>query len=1736
MLASAFAVGAPSVLPKAAAANANLFVSAENAQFQNYFTGPQVIEVVVIDSDIKDTNVGKGEPDVTVNGNKLRMIQATDGNWYGYFADRDSAEKADSIQAAMGTTGYGVGLDFGSFCSASTAENWIGFTLTQTQGVAIPITGQTVKANTDGNIAGGTITTDCSHVYGGVGAIITGSGVVREAKTPNSVITPKAQIGLNYTGSSFAGKWPFIQLYTFNPTGNVIVQYNKGGGIQSTTLKFDTSDQFAKLEFDRSVYPQGAQVQSTMTDVQLNIDPTDEDSWTFSTTPTAPSIYYNIFNEDGTYHVNSAGDGAISTELYGNLTKLMFDHNGVLKMDPAAQTTSVIQIQQNADNILIGGVIPGANLQNIGNQPVTFTETAPNTGVFGTYDENDKSVLTVDNTVANRGKSATFDFNQKKQSVVVGFGSATVDIQPTDAEWNSGEKIPITVVDSDANKNSRGDEDLKLKDPNVSLIPSLRIGTPFTLGIKNTEVQTPNANGIVSLEALYLDNFTASGVTNDFTTLKSQIHVHNTFTTGYGATAKVQKYSDRALVTPNNATNASVTALILDTGATAQDLQKSIFDPRVTSTTKFHGFNLVNVDVRGISSNINKVTVALANTTNTFGLIRNSNNNANNYEIVNGGSTMATLVTDVSPQSLNLMNTTFSATLYPLLFDDQGPNSMGGGPTLNKIGYVLNFTRVNVDSTITAPVVVDLFSYGYKNDGVAKADRINNAIYRIEVEETGDNTSTFAGTLEYVMLNQLNILDKQTYLNQRTISNQVKFVVNENLDAQEAPRVNYNDLGSDGVVTQVSDQQDAPTHSGVASFDKPTYKKADTVVVTVDDQDLNTSPGLIDIYTVVTTPTTDPAYGQIGKENLPRLSNNDPLGSLLYITFDDQKWIPPTVGSACDIALVNAGVNRGLDDAGFTLVETGSATGIFTGTFEVPASVCALKTNNALTAPAPAMGLNMEVKYNDFRDASGQITRVGDAAGIRANTGSVSLDRTVYPLPWGSVADFITPTDDTEPNGRSIFPVHLTAITDKTNPGNGLIGDATTGKTLAAGKLTVHIQVNDPDYDTSASGEDKIAENTTSTTGITNRGPVKVSVSRGSSSVILAYAGGDTSVNGVIDVIGTDQANNATYTAIRQIGPITETTPSSGIFEFPMTIEYTDGPASSLCPTTIEYDSLTKPGTRSADLHSRFDTSALATSKYCILQGDIITVEYTDPTDASGKVNTVTDSATFDLRNGALQSDKSVYIIGSDMILTLIEPDFDLDNQNAETYDLDLIEWDSDAATITLGNLGGAANVASFDAEPSDFRETGDSTGIFQSVVKIPEQLNSKKLNRGEEVVLEYTDWGPSGADYVGQENEKVNLTIFTSNFGATVELDQKVYTWTDKVYITVVAPDHNFDSNLIDTIGTSNKDPLKVATRAAKLDKYQLTETGTDTGIFTGEVILVGFDHDANGAVQNGGKPSFNLSATGNGPTGGYLGASNSDGVSVSYEFSEDETVVGSALVRWNIGEVSWLEASYPASGTGVVRVVDPDMNLNPEAVDNFDVNVWSDSDAGGIDLTVTETNEATGIFEGTVFFTTTDDSSGHRLRVAEGDTVTAEYKDNTLPDPYTVSDELDITATSFIGTVVPPLERAPASNPRVVDAFGNTLDSVSVDQQVQITADLTNGQDREQPFAYLVQVQDDNGVTVSLAWITGSLSAGQSFSPALSWVPSTSGQYTATVFVWESVDNPTALSPPESVDITVS
>ena len=526
-----------------------------------------------------------------------------------------------------------------------------------------------------------------------------------------------------------------------------------------------------------------------------------------------------------------------------------------------------------------------------------------------------------------------------------------------------------------------------------------------------------------------------------------------------------------------------------------------------------------------------------------------------------------------------------------------------------------------------------------------------------------------------------------------------------------------------------------------------------------------------------------------------------------------------------------------------------------------------------------------------------------------------------------------------------------------------------------------------------------------------------------------------------------------------------------------------------------------------------------------IQQGDIITLTYMDLTDASGSPNNATDSATFDLRTATLQTDKSEYVIGQDALITLIEPDLNRDSDSIDTIPLTDINWDSDAYDGSI-----EAGKADFGPVPSNLRETGTNTGIFQVSITIPDAIDDP-LERGEDITLTYNDQGPSGAKFVGDDDTDVEVFIATSNFGATLDLDQRVYTWTDKVFITIVASDYNFDSNEIDEVGNENNGEINISTREGTSKNYRLVETGPDTGVFSGTITLSGFADNKVGLNSQGTVPKeFG------GPTNGFIGANNEDGISVSFDYSPGEPpLVASAEIRWNVGEVQWLEPSYASTDSGTVRVIDPDMNFNPDAVDNIEVVVYSDTFRGGIKLTVTETNDSTGIFEGTVKFDPNRAPQGHRLHVTEGDIVTAIYEDKTLPKPDGKGDSQDITATTLIGDIVPPLERAPVSNPRIVDAFDNEITTVSAGQQIQIAADITSGQDKDQDLVYIVQIQDGDGVTVNLSWFSGSLGAGKTISPSQSWTPSETGSYTASIFVWESLDNPTALSPQVSLQIDV-
>ena len=73
---------------------------------------------------------------------------------------------------------------------------------------------------------------------------------------------------------------------------------------------------------------------------------------------------------------------------------------------------------------------------------------------------------------------------------------------------------------------------------------------------------------------------------------------------------------------------------------------------------------------------------------------------------------------------------------------------------------------INVSNTPALVTVIDIFSFGQSAASdieSAATTRNANAIYRMLLEETGDNTAMYTGSIEYTALNQLNVGNPETY-------------------------------------------------------------------------------------------------------------------------------------------------------------------------------------------------------------------------------------------------------------------------------------------------------------------------------------------------------------------------------------------------------------------------------------------------------------------------------------------------------------------------------------------------------------------------------------------------------------------------------------------------------------------------------------------------------------------------------------------------------------------------------------------------------------------------------------------------------------------------------------------------------------------------------------------------------------------------------------------------------------
>ena len=1517
-----------------------------------YIQGGAVLEIVVNDPAVSSTSedIANG-PVVTIGGVEHNLNQAANGKWYVYAVDESVSKLLDADGDGME---YGTQCTTGLGISTGIIESGTG---TGTANI-LPDASYNVWAEIN-NIAGTTATAagSCLNANNAVASTDDTAGTTARPLLSDAILQNAPSLS-NHNGE--LGNSTTVDL---GQRGHSLNASGYGSWPYILSFEFDT-DNLVEYGSDNINVEFG---NNDNTAISLsNNSPSDSTHLHLSITDPALNIdpttadkwIFNLHSPDSSDHQlffasNHTDTAAGNTAIsLAEMGDMGFSGNGRLANSTASAKT-----------IISGG------------SEVLMTESGANTAVFESWAVNGTSqIKTIPQAVAD--KKVVFTYGGDSADMIITYNNADLSVDAGSGDWLAGETATVTVTDPDLNKFPGKQETLSIGDP-LSVIPTIKMGSPLTLanstGNDNLKSGTANENSGVEVGSGTGTPLYTLAIYNTTDNSERLRIIHSAFESG-------AKYTGGSAQT-NTWINVT----------TAHDSNALINLP---------GTTVLNYDVSGPAGDLSstKVEVYLtssgSNTTNNAGgklSLVTSGNARSGVVDLDDGSTKFILSTDVATGQTGLNDGLANTNDVSVAFKITHP-----------VGTFLNTTH---DYAIAA----DFCNFDQDN-----GSNVHNCIYRIEAEETGDNTGIFEGTVDYVMLNNSTAAgtdngeasgnDEEVEGLITANSDEVTVVLMNGVSGSDAIRVVYNDTDALQQADKLGAQLDTLTHSGTAALDADTYEADDMATITIVDADLNQDSDIRDTY-----------------ENSSRTFQMNVTGS----------------GGVSHMPFATKPM---------TIIETTNDSGVFVGTFKVP----------------DYKGEDMELTYYDSKDASGEAVEVYDTTTVTSNSGTVSFDRSVYPVPFAA---------------------------------NDLIkGDGSLTGQSEAGNVTMTVTVSDADFTSDTL--------TTSATG--KQGTILVKLIEGSTTSTCFTAGSATSATSHMVPADNSESNGS---FVHELGPLSETEIGSSVYEIEFTVD---------------------------------EVKRCGTSLQTITSGDVFQVEYVDTADDAGSSSTAYDSSTFDLRTGSLSVDKDVYVLGSDMVITLTDPDLDLDGSTIESYALSMIEWDSDADSSELLN-----DKDNFTANPSKLQETGENTGVFQSVVTLPSaslypdgNTGSTKvtIDYGEAVTLTYVDVGLSGEDSTEDDVLDVEAYFSISNFGALIELDKAVYNWTSTVYITITAPDHNTNSASEEQIGTTSL-PIQVTTRSGKLcgteKTYKADEDGPDTGVFTAEVTLSGFDHTMSSDSTTRSAATTSCGST---STGGTLKTSaQTDGVSVSYEYNDGSVIVASASIVWNIGEASFDSSVASAGGSSVFTVVDPDENLDSTITDAFTVAIYSDSDAGGFTLTMNETDEDTGVFEGTVYFTSDAATSGSNIRVSEGDTVTAEYTDETLPEPYTTSDDLTIAGTLTIGTAFPPLERAPAANARVVDAFGSSVAEVSSGQQVQIAADVSNGQSKDQAFAYLVQVQDGNGVTVSLAWITGSLTAGQSMSPALSWTPDASGSYTATVFVWESVDNPTALSPTVSVDIDV-
>ena len=434
-----------------------LYVSAESQTFENHFAGSMVVEVRVFDPDLTSTSEPLGMPYVTVDGNRLQMVQSSSGDWYAYFANAQSAMTADQIAFDSGIEGQG--LDFGVLCGSGTDAGVFGLSFSDTEGFFIPR-----YAGIEGFTNGLSSASECTGSGGASGSENINNVVRKPPRINENSAVPTGQVGL------MADAWPVVQLYSLS--NDVTINYESSIGTQRVELQYDDIPGISSA-VDRDMHPLGAEVFVFVSDMQLNQDPTDKDSWTFNV-DSSPMVFYQAFDDSG--NDGGANGGAGLVDLAPFLGRLGFADNGFMEIDLG----NVLELKPNK-------IQPSEHVSDgtdTFDSIITIVEDQDSSGMFVNYGSDKISNLGVPDS-ALRNRAGYIQYNDDTVTVFVGSSTASISSStlPVDVmieDLKPGTKSRVILFDADQNINTSLRDDLLIS-RDTAFIPTIVVGSPLTL-------------------------------------------------------------------------------------------------------------------------------------------------------------------------------------------------------------------------------------------------------------------------------------------------------------------------------------------------------------------------------------------------------------------------------------------------------------------------------------------------------------------------------------------------------------------------------------------------------------------------------------------------------------------------------------------------------------------------------------------------------------------------------------------------------------------------------------------------------------------------------------------------------------------------------------------------------------------------------------------------------------------------------------------------------------------------------------------------------------------------------------------------------------------------------------------------------------------------------------------------------------------------------------------------------